>query len=156
MGVICKYKFDSSIYADLIPTFTGDYANYTIKDEVEGNIVTRTMESDTLPTALRLGTTQSVGNREHSLLEVLYINTSKLLYLEAMFRGCMNLTKVNIDWKECKPITNINYMFSGCSSLTSLDLSDFDISNTTSSNYMFNNTPLLTDIGDILEGEVNE
>ena len=147
MGVICKYKFDSSIYADLIPTFTGDYANYTIKDEVEGNIVTRTMESDTLPTALRLGTTQSVGNREHSLLEVLYINTSKLLYLEAMFRGCMNLTKVNIDWKECKPITNINYMFSGCSSLTSLDLSDFDISNTTSSNYMFNNTPLLTDIG---------
>ena len=147
MGVICKYKYDSSIYADLIPTFTDDYANYTIKDEVEGNIVTRTMESDTLPTVLRLGTTQSVGNREHSLLEVLYINTSKLLYLEAMFRGCMNLTKVNIDWKECKPITNINYMFSGCSSLTFLDLSDFDISNTTSSDYMFNNTPLLTDIG---------
>ena len=146
--LVCKYKFDSSIYADLIPTFTSDYVNYTIKDEVEGDIVTRTIESDTLPTALRLGTSlQGTGNREYSLLEVLYMNASKLLYLEAMFRGCKNLTKANIDWKECKAITNSNYMFSGCSSLTSLDLSDLDLSNTTTSSYMFNNTTLLKDIG---------
>lgn len=146
--LVCKYKFDSSIYADLIPTFTSDYVNYTIKDEVEGDIVTRSIESDKLPTALRLGTgSQDVGNREYSLLEVLYINASGLLYLEAMFRGCVNLTKVNIDWKKCKATTNSNYMFSGCSSLTSLDLSDLDLSNTTASSYMFNNTTLLKDIG---------
>ena len=55
MGVICKYKYDSSIYADLIPEFNSEYSGYTITDEIEGNIITRTIESDKLPTLMRFG-----------------------------------------------------------------------------------------------------
>ncbi|MBQ2409472.1 MAG: hypothetical protein II309_08580 [Bacilli bacterium] len=44
--IICKYKFDSSIYNNLIPEFNSGYNGYTVSDEVDGNIITRTIECD--------------------------------------------------------------------------------------------------------------
>ena len=43
MSIIAKYKFDKSIYENLIPEFNEGYTGYTISDIVEGNVVTRTI-----------------------------------------------------------------------------------------------------------------
>ena len=51
--IIAKYKFNSTLYADLVPEFNAEFTNYTVTDEAtetdgEGNvIVTRAIEHDT-------------------------------------------------------------------------------------------------------------
>ena len=93
MGVICKYKYDSSVYTDLIPEFNSGYSGYVITDEVEENIITRTIESSSLPTLMRFGRIwvegeSSTDNRTDSLLEVLDMNTRELTSCHSMFRYC--------------------------------------------------------------------
>ncbi|MBQ2408302.1 MAG: BspA family leucine-rich repeat surface protein [Bacilli bacterium] len=147
MGVICKYKYDSSIYADLIPEFNSGYSGYTITDEVEGNIITRTIESDELPTMIRFGSTLDtyVKGKEVSLLEVLEIDTSELTNCYRMFRYCKNLTSITCEWNTTK-VFRMDAMFYNCSNLTSLDVSDFDTTNVTAMNNMFYNCSNLTSL----------
>ena len=80
--IICKYKFDSSIYSNLIPEFNSGYTGYTVNDEINGNIVTRTIECNTLPTSMRFGQVYVSGEVQQDytgcLLEVLDMNTSEL------------------------------------------------------------------------------
>lgn len=54
MGVIAKYKFDSSVYADFLPVFDKNFTGYTVEDVDNGNnIITRTISHDTLkPTSM--------------------------------------------------------------------------------------------------------
>ena len=135
MGIVAKYKFDGSVYADLIPEFNEEFTNYTITDEVEGNIITRTIESDSLPTDIRFGEYgNESSNRSLSLLNVLELDVSKL--------------------------TKISYLFSNCESLLSVDATNWDMSNKTSFYYAFRkcyslmeikgienwNTPKLTNV----------
>ena len=141
MGVICKYKFDSSIYADLIPEFNSEYSGYTITDEVEGNIITRTIESDKLPTLMRFGRVWVSGesdtdNRTDSLLEVLDMNINGLTDCNNMFRYCKNLTSITCEW-DTSNVTNMNQMFYNCNVLTSLDVSNWNTSKVTNMNGMF-------------------
>ena len=176
MGVICKYKYDSSIYADLIPTFNSGYSGYVITDEVEENIITRTIESSSLPTLMRFGRIwvegeSSTDNRTDSLLEVLDMNTRELTSCFSMFRYCKNLTSISCEWNtsnvtnmycmfhNCTNLTSLNVSnwntsnvsnmygtFSGCINLTSLDVSNFDTSNVDSMSHMFYNCNNLTSL----------
>ena len=54
MAVIAKYKFNSTLYADLVPEFNAEFTNYVVTDETterdnDGNVIkTRVIEHDTL------------------------------------------------------------------------------------------------------------
>ena len=125
--IVCKYKFDKSIYSDLIPVFNDGYTGYTVSDVTEGNIITRTIECDTLPTVMRFGENtgqyedSKIGAKAKSLKEVLYADISSVIDGGYMFGGCINLTKINIEsWNNS--LTSINCMFFCCKSLVNLDV----------------------------------
>jgi len=48
--------------------------------------------------------------------------------MNEMFRGCTNLTSVDVSGFNTGNVTYMEYMFSGCTNLTNLDLSNFDLS----------------------------
>ena len=151
MGIIAKYKFNQNIYADFIPEFNGGFTDYTITDEIDTDGYTiRTIESDSLPTLIRFGSTDTSGNgeytKQHSLLEVNNLNTSNVTDMSLMFYPCSNLTYINTNF-DTSEVTNMYAMFSSCTSLTSLDLSNFDTSNVMSVERMFYECSKLIDIG---------
>ena len=147
--LVCKYKFDSSIYADLIPVFNDGYIGYAVTDEIEGNIITRTIEADVLPTLMRFGQVWVSGEVQHDsskcLLEILDMNTNELTNCHSMFRWCNNLTNMNCNWNTSK-VTNMQHMFYNCQNLTSLDVSNFDTSNVPNMYCMFHNCSNLTQL----------
>ena len=77
--IIAKYKFDKSIYEDFIPVFNEEY-EYTISDEINENLVTRTIESENLPTQMQFGSSNGFNREKErkSLLEILYLNSNNL------------------------------------------------------------------------------
>ena len=143
--IIAKYKYDSSVYADFVPVFNDGYSGYTISDVVDGNMTTRTIECDILPTLIRFGNEGTTNSRTDSLLEVLDINTSGLTSCISMFRSCNNLTSIMCNW-DTSNVTNMSYMFNGCTNLTSLDVSGFNTGNVTTMYYMFYNCKSLTSL----------
>ena len=155
MSIIAKYKFDSSVYADLIPEFNTEFTSdlYTVTDEVDSensNYIIRTIESESLPTLMRFGRVYvegetSTDDRTDSLLEVLDINTSGLTSCSNMFRYNKNLTSINCEWDTSK-VTSMYNMFTRCQSLTSLDVSNFNTSNVIVMGYMFSNCENLTSL----------
>ena len=143
MGIVAKYKFDGSVYADLIPIFNAEFTNYTITDEVDSensNHIIRTIESDSLPTLMRFGQSyvegEVVEDRSLSLLEILDLNISELTTGSQMFRHCENLININCDWSSNK-LLNVNGMFYGCKNIVSLNLSNLVNSNHTNLQQMF-------------------
>ena len=90
--MVAEYKFDNTIY-DLFPEFNEGSA-YTYEDIVEGNVTTRTIYSDSLPTLIRFGDIKGDDAKANSLLEVLYLDTSNIIDMSYMFDGCSNLTKI--------------------------------------------------------------
>ena len=54
-----------------------------------------------------------------------------------MFRGCSNVTEIDLSNFDTSKVTNMGYMFAYCSQLTSLDLSNFITSNVTNMGCMF-------------------
>ena len=86
MGIVTKYKFNQTIYADLLPVFNNKFTDYTITDEIDTDGYTiRTIESDSLPTSMTFGTV-SQTNSAKSLLEVYECNTSNVTSMGNMFR----------------------------------------------------------------------
>ena len=55
-----------------------------------------------------------------------------------MFRGCSDLTSLDLSNFDTSQVTNMSYMFRGCSGLTSLNISNFDTSQVTIMDGMFN------------------
>ena len=62
-------------------------------------------------------------------------NTIKLIWYDnnlynciEMFRGCQDITEIDLSNFNTSQVTNMYSMFSGCSQLTSIDLSNFDTS----------------------------
>ena len=90
MGVIAKYKFNNTLEANLLPEFNSEFTSdlYTVTDEVNGDITSRTIESDSLPTRMRFGATESsvATERSKSLLEIisLDISNSFILFLTSI------------------------------------------------------------------------
>ena len=152
MSIIAKYKFDKTIYADLLPEFNTEFTSdkyNTTDEEVEG-IITRTIESDELPTLMRFGRVWVEGevdtdNRTDSLLEVLDMNTSGLTSCGYMFRSNRNLTSISCEWVTSN-VTTMTNMFAGCNNLTSLDVSNFNTSNVADMYGMFYNCISLTSL----------
>ena len=164
--LIVKYKFDNTS-CDLLPTFNIPYT-YTYTDIIEDNITIRTIESDTLPTRIRLGAMSD----SLCLLEVIEMNASKVIDVVNMFFNCKKLTSINLSnintssvtdmsgmFENCyeltsldvsnfdtKNVTNMDSMFKGCNKLTSLELSNFDTKNVTNMSYMFNDCNKLTSL----------
>ena len=150
MGVIAKYKFNNTLEANLLPEFNSEFTSdlYTVTDEVNGEVTTRTIESDELPTLMRFGRVWVNGepasdNRTDSLLEVLDMNTSGLTSCHSMFRYCANLTSITCEW-DTSNVTNMHSMFDICYSLIILDVSNFNTSNVTDMISMFYNCERLT------------
>ena len=150
MSIIAKYKFDKSIYADLLPEFNAEFTSdkYNTTDEEVDGIITRTIESDELPTLMRFGRLWVEGesatdNRTDSLLEVLEMNTNGLTDCDNMFRYCKNLTSITCEW-DTSNIINMYSMFASCSNLTSLDVSNWNTSKVTNMYAMFHNCNNLT------------
>ena len=168
---IAEYKFDNTIY-DLMPEFYEGFT-YTYEDIVEGNVTTRTIYSNSLPTKISFGQGNTEAQpRELSLLGVEYLNitnTTKIIYnlfarcqnlqyvngvndwdisgisdLTTVFYYCNSLTQLDLSNWDTSNVTNMYCMFRGCESLTSLDLSNWDTGNVTDMSYMFADCPNLT------------
>ena len=137
--IICKYKFDKSIYENLIPEFNSGYTGYTVSDATNGNIVTRTIECNTLPTSMRFGVgiDETSTSRELSLLEIIELDVSNVTGMQRMFYSCTKLTSLNISNFNTSKVTNMREMFYNCYSLTSLDVSNWDTSNVTNMQGIF-------------------
>ena len=148
MAIICKYKFNSTLCADYIPEFNSEFTGYTKTDVDNGdNTITRTIEHDTLkPTLIRFGNSQSVTDREKSLLELIECNTSNVTNMDSMFFGCGSLTSLNLSNFNTSKVTNMSAMFYNCNKLTSLDLSNFNTSKVINMNSMFNGCTSLTSL----------
>ena len=147
--IVCKYKFDKSIYSNLIPIFNDGYNGYTVSDVTEGNIVTRTIECSTLPSLIRFGnsnTSSDTTAREHSLLYVYEVAVgTNIITGYCMFRGCKNLSNIEgCDKWDTSNVTNMSGMFSYCRALTSIDANNWDTSNVTDMSNMFYHSDKLT------------
>jgi hypothetical protein len=99
--IVCKYKFDKSVYENLIPEFNSGYTGYIVSDEIDSennNYVIRTIECNTLPTFMRFGsmTESSMTNGANSLLELLYADAQNLTDMTGFIRLCHSLTQANI------------------------------------------------------------
>ena len=64
-------------------------------------------------------------------------NTSNVETMQWMFRDCTSLTSINLSNLNTSKVKDMNHMFYGCSSLTSLNLSNFDTSQITNIRKMF-------------------
>ena len=145
--IIAKYKFNSSIYSNLLPVFNSKFTAYTTSDvSNDDGTVIRTIESDTLPTKIRFGD-DAATDRAKSLLEVVSINISSLTDMINMFRNCSNLTTIEgINNWNTSSVTNMSTMFNGCSKLTQLDLNNWNTSSVTNMSAMFNSCSKLTQL----------
>ena len=136
--IIAKYKFDSSIYPNYLPELPTGYT-YSITDSQEGSIITRTLESDTVPTSVGFGTGSDVTSREKCLIDVSILDTSRLTSFYCMFRNCSSLQSLDTSNWDTSKVTSIGATFQGCSSLQSLDVSNWDTSSVTNMQYIFKN-----------------
>ena len=150
--IVVRYKYDKSIYENLIPDFNSSFTDYVVIDEeIDGNIVTRAIGHENLkPTMVRFGNPNGDGsgniNKYYSLLEVLYMFSDNISDASLMFHQCINLTSLDVSNFNTSNVTSMYGMFSGCKSLTSLDVSNFDTSKVTYMNNMFNNCSNLTSL----------
>ena len=145
---IAKYKFNSNLYADYLPTFNSEFTGYTKTDiNNDDGTITRIISHDTLkPTFMRFGSTGNSTNREKSLLEVIECDGSQITSTSYMFNGCTSLTSLNLSNLNTSQVTNMSFMFNSCPKLTSLDMSNFDTSQVTNMANMFNSCNKLTSL----------
>ena len=64
-------------------------------------------------------------------------DTSNVTDMGYMFKGCNNLTSLDLSGLDTSNVTRMRSMFDNCRSLTSLDLSNFNTSNVTDMSFMF-------------------
>jgi len=64
-------------------------------------------------------------------------NTSNVVRMDAMFRGCSGLTSLDLSNFNTSNVKRMDAMFYGCRGLTSLDLSNFNTSNVERMDAMF-------------------
>ena len=145
--LIAKYKFNKSIYNNLIPEFNVDFIDYDIIDVYDNNaidessIVTRSIYNDVLPSKIIYGT-ESENDKSSSLLEILYLNTESITTMGHMFDNCINMYSCNtVDWNT-RQVTDMSFMFTNCVSLTKIMIDHLYIDNVQHMSYLFANTRL--------------
>ena len=65
------------------------------------------------------------------------VDTSNVIYIFSMFRGCWALTSLDVSGWNTSNVNNMRNMLYGCNALTSLDLSGWNTSNVIDMNNMF-------------------
>lgn len=143
--LVAQYKFNKSIFEDLVPEFNSEFIEYEIIDEyldMEDDIVTRSiysLQKNVYPTMVMFGSIEK-RDREKSLLTIEYLKvTDKFVTMENMFSNCCNLSWIyGIDSWDTSNVVNMKRMFYYCKSLAVLDLNNFKTSNVTSMKDMFN------------------
>lgn len=114
-----------------------------------GDIVTRSIYSNELPTKMTFGYNQdsSYSNETiaSSLLSVISMNCSKLIDGYRMFKDCSNLTSINYDWSQCRLQHHIG-MFQNCKSLIDVNFEGLVTSNSINMASMFLGCHSLTEI----------
>ena len=73
-----------------------------------------------------------------------HLDLSQATSTVSMFRGCEDLTSLDLSSFNTANVENMSFMFDECSSLTSLNLSSFNTANVTSMSYMFSDCSSLT------------
>ena len=66
------------------------------------------------------------------------IDTHKVTDMRAMFSGCNSLTGLDLSKFNTEKVSDMSWMFSGCIGLNNLNLSAFDTKKVTNMSYMFN------------------
>ena len=126
--IITKYRFNSEI--DTFPTFNTGYT-YTYSDVDNGDgSITRTIESDTLPTSASF-------NGNLGITHVYLFNTTELTSMGYMFNRCENLQHVDFSHYRGEKVTNMTYMLYRCYALTYVDFSNFNAISLKDMSYMF-------------------
>ena len=148
--IIAKYKFNPSTYSNLLPEFNSAFTNYTTSDVNNGDgTITRTIESNSLPTRIKFGYREDTTNTKieaSSLLELIELNTDNVNTTRDMFRYCTNLVSVNTSNWNFSGVTDTRSMFGYCSKLISLDISNWDTSKVTNMSATFDNCTSLTSL----------
>ncbi len=75
-----------------------------------------------------------------------YLNTSEVTQMNSMFKGCKNLTELDLSNFNTEKVTDMNNMFESCQNLTSLDLSSFNTAQVTNMSNMFEHCKSLTSL----------
>ena len=75
-----------------------------------------------------------------------HLDLSQATITVSMFRGCEDLTSLDLSSFNTANVENMSFMFDECSSLTSLNLSSFNTANVTSMSYMFSDCSSLTSL----------
>ena len=132
---VTTYKFDNTIYSDYVPEFNEGYV-YTVTDTVEGNITTRKIIGEGLPTVMRFGAyytyeeiesvQRTATERELCLKEVVFADTSAVTDATNMF--CLNENLTSIPALVIQNCTSLYCMFYKCNNLTYIDGRNFDMS----------------------------
>ena len=65
------------------------------------------------------------------------LDTARVTNMEDMFKGCKNLSELDVSGFDTTGVTNMAGMFSWCANLTQLDVSRFDTANVTDMSMMF-------------------
>ena len=65
------------------------------------------------------------------------LDTACVINMEDMFKGCKNLSELDVSGFDTTGVTNMAGMFSWCANLTQLDVSRFDTANVTDMSMMF-------------------
>lgn len=74
------------------------------------------------------------------------VDIKEITRLSNMFKGCYNLTSVDLDGLDTSNVISMSGMFAGCNSLTDLDLSGLDTSNVKYMESMFRDCNSLVDL----------
>ena len=139
--IVVQYTYKTlKDYPNMLPDFNSEFTDYNITDYVNGEYITRTITSETLPTYIRF---KNAGCTSYT--EIHEINTSKLISCDDMFNGCINLVTLNA-LSIPKTVTSLNRMLNGCIGLTSISTHLFDTTNVTNMTNMFNNCIALREV----------
>ena len=155
--LIARYKFDKSIYDNLIPEFSVEFINFEIVDEyLDTNdiVTTRTetmmlMSYDAEPDEYGVLTTESeieslkTFSAENIITRSIY---SSELPTFISFNNDGKSSLLEIDHLNINNITDMQYMFYSCDNLINVNSSDWDTSNITDMSYAFNTCVSLASI----------
>ena len=118
---LIEYTYDKSV-GDCTPTLTPNTITMTKSDSTNGNIVTRTISVNSLPTKVSFQNNQA-------LLTVTYFNVSNLTELGYTFKACKKLTTVEISNQTASNLTSMIHTFYDCYALTSVKLTNVNFTN---------------------------
>ena len=160
--LIAKYKFDKSIYDNLMPEFNAEFTNYEIVDEYldTKDIVTTSTETMTImnydaePDEYGVLTTEyevenvSTFSAENIVTRSIYSDELPTIirFGNSKDETPKTLCVLEILYLNTNNVTDMYYMFKNCSNLTSIDVSNFDTSNVNNMANMFYGCHLLTQL----------